>query len=569
MKKIISALIMSLTLSAALAQGAYANTAVIATKASGEKESSETGVRAGAETGILSGIEAGTETMQSSESDEAAAEDITKNCRYLKIESSVNMTPLQNGLLSDCVAFGKGASLSINADKKIGSLYIQFYNIPSAWTAKSGDKEISCGKNGFLHEYIDVSSLDSNSIALNFTESADIAEIYVFSDGKVPDFVQIWNPPCETADLLLLVSHSDDEHLFFGGVLPYYTAIGYNVQVAYLTNHSNYKIRTHEQLNSLWTAGVRNYPIIGKFPDLYSTELDYAYSLYREKGYTPEDFIEYEVYLLRRFKPLVVMTHAFSGEYGHGTHKICADAMSKAVFDAADPLKYTDSATEYGTWSTPKLYFHLYDQNNIKLSFADTPMKELGGKTPFYYSQQAYLCNTSQLPEPSLTKWMCGTEANPVTLASSIRNYSPISFGLYTSTVGDDTDGAGDPFENIIPYNKQAEIILEEQKKNEELLNQIREENDRRDEQLRNLDRTDVNGNELEALKNDYERLVEENNQKISKIENVTKAMYIASAVFAVIFILTLLSLILNLKAIKKAKSRRRRPIQNNDSIQK
>ena len=35
------------------------------------------------------------------------------------------------------------------------------------------------------------------------------------SAGELPDFVQIWNPPCEKADMMIITTHSDDEQLFF------------------------------------------------------------------------------------------------------------------------------------------------------------------------------------------------------------------------------------------------------------------------------------------------------------------------------------------------------------------
>lgn len=42
-------------------------------------------------------------------------------------------------------------------------------------------------------------------------------EVFVFSDGELPDWVQQWEPTPKKADLLLLVAHPDDELIFFGG----------------------------------------------------------------------------------------------------------------------------------------------------------------------------------------------------------------------------------------------------------------------------------------------------------------------------------------------------------------
>ena len=39
----------------------------------------------------------------------------------------------------------------------------------------------------------------------------------------------------EDADMLLLPTHADDEHLWFGGTMPYYAGeLGYKVQVGLL-----------------------------------------------------------------------------------------------------------------------------------------------------------------------------------------------------------------------------------------------------------------------------------------------------------------------------------------------
>ena len=47
-----------------------------------------------------------------------------------------------------------------------------------------------------------------------------VCDISVFSEGDLPQWVQVWQPQCEKADIMLLSTHSDDEQLFFAGLLP-------------------------------------------------------------------------------------------------------------------------------------------------------------------------------------------------------------------------------------------------------------------------------------------------------------------------------------------------------------
>ena len=65
-----------------------------------------------------------------------------------------------------------------------------------------------------------------------------IIKFQVLGEGELPDWVQTWEPPCTEADLLLISSHSDDEQLFFAGILPYYAVERQmEVQVAYVVQH--------------------------------------------------------------------------------------------------------------------------------------------------------------------------------------------------------------------------------------------------------------------------------------------------------------------------------------------
>jgi len=261
-----------------------------------------------------------------------------------------------------------------------------------------------------------------------------VCDIYAFTIGYPPDWVQTWLPPLEKADLLLFPTHADDEHLFFVGTLPYYAGErGYAVQVAYLNNHWNQPPRPHELLNGLWAVGVRNYPVIpapGTFNDRYAESFEHARNLF---GW--DNVINYHIELLRRFQPSVVVGHDLNGEYGHGGHMLNARALREAVTRAASSDYHPTSYAEYGVWDTPKLYLHLHHSNSATAINMDwsIPLERFDGKTGVDMAVIGYSFHRSQ------HRW---SFAVPRTGPSGYR------FGLVHTTVGPDVTG-GDFFENI------------------------------------------------------------------------------------------------------------------------
>lgn len=368
----------------------------------------------------------------------------------------------------------KDNEIKISNEEGISAVYIKFDRIPTEWTMKTeaGDV-ITCGRNSFLHEFVNVRDLVGklpDEVILNFEEGTVIADVYAFSDGDIPEWVQIWQPPCEAADLLLVSSHSDDEQLFFLGVLPYYAGeLGMEVQVAYVIQHfevngvQNHQ-RPHEQLDGLWTVGVRNYPVMSEFPDLYAQSknrqeaFSQAEKVFQGAGITYDDFIAYMTECIRRFKPSVVVSHDLDGEYGHGTHVVAAAALTEAIECSTDAEKYPESARKYGVWEIQKLYLHLYEENPIVMNY-DLPLENFGGKTAYQVSCDGFACHKSQ-HWTWFYKWIYGSEENPYTKASQIKTYSPCNYGLYHTTVGTDTVG-GDFFENVVTHEMKVKQKIE------------------------------------------------------------------------------------------------------------
>lgn len=337
--------------------------------------------------------------------------------------------------------YRKAQSLTIQSIIPIHGLYVKFDRVPNGWRLTADGAEHGCGENGYLHEYVELNG--ALSLELAFPNGASIADVYVYGEGVLPASVQRWEL-LDKADIMICPTHSDDDQLYFAGMIPWCAASGYAVQVVYLTNHLNTHDRPHELLDGLWHNGVRYYPYISSYPDLYSESLDEALLDYKAVGADYNAFVQFYVQLLDRYKPLVVAGHDIDGEYGHGVHIL----NSKALMDAVE------LSASSGGWDVPKTYIHKWKQNPVSFNW-DTPMEALGGKTPFQVSQEGYRFHRSQHRFESLSRWLYGTDASPITKASQIRAHSPCSYGLFRSTVGCDTTENG-LFENLVSYKEQA-----------------------------------------------------------------------------------------------------------------
>ena len=387
-----------------------------------------------------------------------------------------------------------GSKVVLGCPAGISCVYVEFDTIPEApWTItdSASGKTAQCGGNGYLHEYQELTELFSGNpseVTLSFAEGTQIANIFAFP-GEAPVWVQKWEPTLEKADLLLVSTHSDDEQLFFAGILPYYAKEkGLDVQVVYFIQHFHkaHKVfehmRQHEQLNGLWIVGITHYPYMSEFPDAYADGETRAEAVqkilgtFNYYGYHMDDFRRFAVEVFRKFKPLVVVTHDFNGEYGHPAHIICTDVFTDAIELAADPEKYPESAAEYGVWSPKKVYIHSYRKNQITMDW-DAPLESLGGRTPFEMTQEGFRYHLSQ-HDSWFVRWIYGTNAAPLTKAAEIEDYSPCLYGLYYTEVGEDVNG-GDFMENVTETysgQRKAEEEAERQRQEEEARRKAEEE---------------------------------------------------------------------------------------------
>ena len=246
---------------------------------------------------------------------ETEARDLTKEAKR-SVSGFSTTAFLYDGNRRACKSSEGNATIKLEHEAGIGSLYLIFgksygeYTITDNTTGQS----LTAGTYGFLHEFVDLEAAFGNAptkIAVRFDSgSVSLGEVTAFSSGKVPDYVQKWQPSLDgCTDVMLLSTHGDDEQLFFAGLLPLYAGeLGLRVQVVYMTDHRNEtQVRVHEMLNGLWSVGVTAYPVFGTFPDLWEDRLEDAYAHFKKKGYTEDDFTGFVTEQLRRFKPSVVV----------------------------------------------------------------------------------------------------------------------------------------------------------------------------------------------------------------------------------------------------------------------
>lgn len=308
--------------------------------------------------------------------------------------------------------------LKINSAEPIYGVYFMWNEAPPLWTLTGENETVTGGEKGFWHEY--KATGGGLEYTLTWEGKGELAEVWFLSEGKVPDFVQVWEKPCEKADFLLLPTHADDEHLWFGGTMPYYAGeLGLNVQVVYLMKHVSG--RHHELLNGLWHVGVTNYPVISEFIDKYSWSLEHAKTLYPE-----EEVLAFLVENIRRFKPEVILGHDLDGEYGHGAHILNATVLSERALTAAnDPQQCPESAEKYGTWETKKCYLHLYHENKIFIDWKSMSLSAFGGKSAYDMAQEGFNQHISQRTFFTMSLDVEEEHGNGL-------------FGLFSTTVGPD-----------------------------------------------------------------------------------------------------------------------------------
>ena len=361
----------------------------------------------------------------------AEANDITEDCKFKVCSSGRKYTLMTDKKYTSYWESNKiktpWIAITAPEGKPIAGLYVCFGNMPESWEIQTSDDGKDWftavpGDTRFLHAYVALPQ-PAQHVRLAVTSEKKTAlrinDLFVLSEGDLPDWVQVWQPTEEKADILFLSTHPDDELIFFGGAIPTYAVEQQRkVVVAYFTRSNT--TRSSELLNGLWHMGVRTYPVIGTFKDSYAKNLKAAYKSAGGKGKVNE----WIVGLYRQYKPEVVVTQDTNGEYGHKQHMMIADAAQNCIALAANEDEFTASTIAYGTWQVKKLYLHLYPENQITFDWT-IPLKSMNGATGIELAEEAYTLHKTQA-----SSGMSVTETGT--------KYDNRVFGLAFTTVGED-----------------------------------------------------------------------------------------------------------------------------------
>ena len=361
----------------------------------------------------------------------AEANDITEDCKFKVCSSGRKYTLMTDKKYTSYWESNKiktpWIAITAPEGKPIAGLYVCFGNMPESWEIQTSDDGKDWftavpGDTRFLHAYVALPQ-PAQHVRLAVTSEKKTAlrinDLFVLSEGDLPDWVQVWQPTEEKADILFLSTHPDDELIFFGGAIPTYAVEQQRkVVVAYFTRSNT--TRSSELLNGLWHMGVRTYPVIGNFKDSYAKNLKAAYKSAGGKGKVNE----WIVGLYRQYKPEVVVTQDTNGEYGHKQHMMIADAAQNCIALAANEDEFTASTIASGTWQVKKLYLHLYPENQITFDWT-VPLKSMNGATGIELAEEAYTLHKTQA-----SSGMSVTETGT--------KYDNRVFGLAFTTVGED-----------------------------------------------------------------------------------------------------------------------------------
>ena len=257
-------------------------------------------------------------------------------------------------------------------------------------------------------------------------DTCALSELRVYAEGFPGHAVQQWDPMPEKIDILLVSTHQDDEFLFFGGSIPYYSwRDDVTIGVLYMANCG--RLRYREALNGLWCAGLKYHPLFLGLEDYLTYNFQEAAARWRSDE--PEKLL---TRVIRQYRPEVILTQDFNGEYGHAQHEVTAqlvaDCLKLAEQEDFDP----ESVESFGTWSVKKLYIHLYDQNTIRMDW-EQPLED-PVITPMFLAKEGFDKSKSQQAYFSMER-----HGNL---------YDNHLFGLYYTSVGPDVQ-KNDFMENI------------------------------------------------------------------------------------------------------------------------
>ena len=363
----------------------------------------------------------------------AEAQEITRQTVLTRNgKRSSKLKEMKDGRYSTFTTVNRGASIEMTGkNRQLGGFVLRFFDRATAGTVEAyvdgGWQQVAELQPYLSYWYELPEGAEKARITNHDKARMYVAEINVYGTGEKPREAPVWHK-LDKADLMLLTAHPDDELLWFGGMIPTYAAErGYAMQLAVLVPTT--PLRRLELLDAIWHSGMTAYPAFLGLKDARGKTLEAQYKLWHKNVVWKKTTA-----VIRKYRPEVLLLHDFGGEYGHGAHRVAADAGAHCAALAADADKYPESAKEYGTWQVKKVYVHLYPENPIKMDWHQ-PLSAFDGKDGLTVATEGLAFHRSQIGNG----WGMEKEGGP---------NDNSRFGLYATTVGQDS-GIGDVMEHI------------------------------------------------------------------------------------------------------------------------
>lgn len=269
-------------------------------------------------------------------------------------------------------------------------------------------------------------------------------EFFLGTNPQVNESGYAWQPRPKKSGLLVISTHPDDEGIFFGGLIPYYTQVMAVPTVFVSMTSGDYKlapsVREGELRSATWTYGLRSQPIFLRFRDYPTTTLNDTWDIWADGVIDGDDVAAgrlkaaYRVAgVIRRYRPEIVATQDTNGEYGHNNHKATSQAVLDAWALAADPSVEIEGLP---AWQPKKLYVHKWGVNRLFHDFWESSYASLNNKSPRQVTNEGMEFHVTQNKPKVSTAYLTGeTSAN-------WENHPSEWWGLHTSLVGNDSTSA-------------------------------------------------------------------------------------------------------------------------------
>ena len=372
--------------------------------------------------------------------EQPVAEDLTMQCVINGYTTAQHLDKMRDGKYStywnsQLINGAHQVTIVPPTGKRVYGVVVKWRSNPMPFAVQVENEEgewvtVARSEAKFNEQYLAVPGVDEFRIvnADNPRVKLQICELTIIGEGALPENVHVWQEPPAEVDMMLIAGHPDDEVLWFGGLLPYYAGERQK-SVLVVTAAYNIYYRKLELLDCLWTCGVRIYPHFLNYEDFVTSDVYYTINRWGSSR-CYHDF----TILYRRYRPLVVVLQDSKGEYGHGIHKAVSRLGQLAVGYAADPQKYPTEQEKYPVWDVPKVYVHLYAENQITMDWHQ-PLSRFGGMTAQDVAREAYKCHVSQQHK----EYYSVQDGGP---------YDNELFGLFHTVVGPDV-AKNDLFENL------------------------------------------------------------------------------------------------------------------------